>query len=117
MPEDREAERRERLLDLCGWLVVCAAGLVSLAYLVLCIGAAINGRLRDIAFQHAATCFCLPSAVLIALVVVLLLRTVAGNIQLKALGFEFQGASGPIIMWILCFLTLILAVVKTWPLK
>jgi hypothetical protein len=36
---------------------------------------------------------------------------------MKILGFEFKGASGPIIMWILCFLTITLGVVKTWDLQ
>lgn len=49
-------------------------------------------------------------------VYVLLLRTVSGDVDVRLLGVEFKGASGPIIMWILCFLALILAVNKTWDL-
>jgi hypothetical protein len=41
-----------------------------------------------------------------ALSLVLLLRAVSGNIEIKILGFEFKGAAAPIIMWILCFLAL-----------
>jgi hypothetical protein len=59
----------------------------------------------------------LPCAAMGALILVLILRTVAGNIELKILGLEFKGASGPIIMWILCFLAMTLAINKTWDLK
>jgi hypothetical protein len=63
--------------------------------------------------KHAATLVGLPWSIVVALVIVLLLRTVAGEMQFRVLEFEFKGPSGPIIMWVICFLALILAVIKT----
>jgi|GEM_PF-1814829 hypothetical protein len=78
------------------------------------------GTLRPVVFGmshlHYATVIGVPCSGLGALFIVLLLRTVAGDIQFKAFGFEFRGASGPIIMWILCFGVLVFAMVKTWDL-
>jgi len=47
-----------------------------------------------------AACFCAT----LAFTIVVFLETVSGPIQLKLReGTEFTGASGPIIMWCLCF--------------
>jgi hypothetical protein len=56
----------------------------------------------------------LPSAAVAALFVVLVLRTVAGDIEFKVPGLEFRGASGPIIMWVMCFLAITTAIRWLW---
>jgi hypothetical protein len=47
-------------------------------------------------------------AVAIALLVVLSLSYVAGPIEFEALGFKFRGASGPVVLWVMCFLALVI---------
>jgi hypothetical protein len=63
---------------------------------------------------HYATVVGVPCCGLGALFIVLLLRNISGAIQFKAFSLEFKGASGPIIMWILCFWALTFAMMKTW---
>jgi hypothetical protein len=63
---------------------------------------------------HYATVIGIPCSGLGALFIVLLLRNVAGAIQFKVFGLEFKGASGPIVMWVLCFLALTVAMIETW---
>ena len=96
-------------------VIISTAALVAL-YITILILSGHRGDFPQLAYNHAGTAFGIPCAAMVSLALVLLLRTVSGNIQFKALGFEFKGASGPIIMWILCFLSLVLAIVKTWPL-
>jgi hypothetical protein len=109
-------EGSELLRRVMGWSIVFAGtGFVSwFGYEVF------FGSLRDIVFgmarQHYVTVVGLPCSGLGALFIVLLLRNVAGAVQFRVLTLEFKGASGPIIMWILCFLSLTLAMVKTWDL-
>jgi hypothetical protein len=64
--------------------------------------------------EHFPTLVGIPAAVLMALFLVLVLRTVSGAIEFKGLGFEFRGASGPIIMWILVFVSMTFGVCETW---
>ena len=45
-------------------------------------------------------------------IVVLTINFVVGEIKFKAPGFEFEGASGPIVLWIVCFLAIVLSL--TW---
>ena len=65
---------------------------------------------------HFAATIGLPAAGMASLCLVLVLRTVAGPIKFKGLGFEFDGAAGPIIMWVICFLAIAIGIKTTWPL-
>lgn len=56
----------------------------------------------------------LPLAALLSLWIVLILRGGYGPIELSVLGFRFRGASGPIIMWVLCFLAITFAIKILW---
>ncbi len=46
----------------------------------------------------------IPLSTFIALFIVLFLRYAAGPIEIEGFGVKFRGASGPIILWIICFL-------------
>jgi hypothetical protein len=67
------------------------------------------------AAEHFATIVGVPLAALAAFGLVVTLDVVAGHIEFKGLGFEFRGAAGPIIMWVICFLAIVLAIYMTWP--
>lgn len=43
-----------------------------------------------------------PMAALMALCIVIVLEWTAGNIKMKVPGFELEGASGPILLWVCC---------------
>jgi hypothetical protein len=116
MEPNEYEEGSELLRRVMGWAIVIAG-----TGFILWFGYAIFfGSLESVVFgmaqQHYATVVGVPCCGLGALFIVLLLRNVAGAIQVKILGLELKGASGPIIMWILCFLTLTLAMMKTWDL-
>ena len=49
----------------------------------------------------------IPLSVFLALFIVLLLRFTTGPIEFEGLGFKFRGASGPVVLWIFCFLAII----------
>ena len=49
-----------------------------------------------------------------AMIVVLLFKPVFGEMEFKALGFKFKGASGPVVLWVLCFLAETLAIRTLW---
>src|SRR5262249_55792658 len=51
-----------------------------------------------------------PASGTAALLLVIFLRTTDGPIEIELLGFKFKGASGPIILWVLVFLSIVLAI-------
>lgn len=64
--------------------------------------------------DHFAAAFGVPVSMMTALVLVIMLRVIVGPIEFKAGGVEFKGASAPIVMWILCFLSLAGALRMLW---
>lgn len=65
--------------------------------------------------NHASAAIGLPIAAITSLTLVLLLEEVFGQIiEVKAIGFEFKGAAGPIILWILGFLAITIAIKSVW---
>ena len=50
---------------------------------------------------------CVGFAVIVAFTIVLTLRYATGEIEFEAPGFKFKGASGPILLWVVCFLAII----------
>ena len=61
---------------------------------------------NKIVADHARVIVGLPVAGLFSLGVIALFRTTEGTIKFEALGFKFEGASGPIVMWVICFLAI-----------
>ena len=56
-----------------------------------------------------------PMSAVTAFFIVSMLKVTNGSIEFEALGFKFRGASGPIILWILCFLAIVAAFRLLWP--
>lgn len=44
----------------------------------------------------------------LALMVVLVLRYSAGPIEFEGLSFKFKGASAPVVMWVMCYIVLMI---------
>src|SRR5438552_10174542 len=64
--------------------------------------------------KHTAASVGLPLAALAALCLVVLLEIYSGDIEFEGFGFKFKGASGPVILWVLCFLSMVAAIRALW---
>jgi hypothetical protein len=69
---------------------------------------------REVIRQNFAAMILMPACAGFALVLVLVLRATAGEIEFEVLGLKFRGASGPLVFWVLCFLAQILGVKLLW---
>ncbi len=56
----------------------------------------------------------IPMSAISAFCIVSLLRVTNGPIEFEGLGFKFQGASGPVVLWVVCFLALAAALTLLW---
>ena len=70
--------------------------------------------MTEITLAQFPTIIGLPFAALAALCLVLILEAKAGPIEFEALGFKFRGASGPLVLWIFCFLAIVVAIKTLW---
>jgi hypothetical protein len=114
MTPNEYEEGSEYLRRVMGWTIVIVGG----AFVAWFGYSIFVGSLRDVvievAHNHYASIVGLPCSGLAALFIVLLLRNVAGKIEIKFFGLEFKGAAGPIIMWVICFLALTYGITRTW---
>lgn len=55
-----------------------------------------------------------PLAATAAFVVVSVFSQTEGPIRFKGLGFEFEGGAGPVILWVVCFLSVVGAIRMFW---
>ena len=72
-----------------------------------------NWFLRMVQDHPAATVGVAMSAIT-AFCLVALLEITRGPIEFEAVGFKFKGASGPVILWVFCFLAMIFGVWLLW---
>lgn len=74
-----------------------------------------NSWLLDMIKNHFAALMCVPMAALMAMCVVILLRYAAGPIKIKMpAGLELEGAAGPVVLWVVCFLAIVSAIKLVW---
>lgn len=64
--------------------------------------------------QHPAATFGIGICAISAFFVVAVLELTAGAIQFDVLGFKFQGAAGQVVLWVLCFLSMVFAMWLLW---
>lgn len=68
----------------------------------------------DLMLRHFPAIIGIPVAAFAAFVLVALFRTSDGTIKVTVSKLAFEGASGPIIMWAICFLVIVLGVSLLW---
>lgn len=71
-------------------------------------------RMLQTMIDHFPAAIGLPSGALAALFIVVFLENSSGPIEFEGLGFKFKGASGPIVLWVFCFLAIAGAIKLLW---
>ena len=56
-----------------------------------------------------------PMSAVAAFCIVSLLKVTSGPIEFEAFTFKFRGASGPIVLWVFCFLAIVASFRLLWP--
>ena len=74
-----------------------------------------DDRLLKMVYGHFGAIVVLPFAGYAALGLVMLLESRSEQpIELKVIGFEFKGASAPIVLWVLCFVPISICLRLMW---
>ena len=110
---DAVASATARLIYVGAAVVIVGSVLLFVLFLLV---EWTNSNWNHIAFNHFPAAVGLPAAAAAAFAIVGVFRTTEGQIKLEVPGFKFEGAAGPIIMWIMCFLAIAGAIRLTWPL-
>lgn len=111
-------EQHTRLKRIATWIVLFCAGLYAVFHFGFIIWHSAhnsNWLVQEIIQKHYAAAIVLPSGGFAALCLVLFLDVRSTHqMKFKALGFEFEGASGPIVLWIMCFLACAVGIKLLW---
>lgn len=99
-----------------GLVLLVTLAVFLLLFLILAVQFGQGYWLR-VALNHFPAVLGLPAAASGAFLVVTLLRNTEGPLEFEGLGFRFKGASGPVVLWALCFLVIASAIRMLWPLS
>ena len=106
-------------IELAYWIIFIGSCGVGILYLTLLIDGLWSSRNRnswllEAIKKNSRAAVGLPLIGITATFVISIFQTTSGAIKFKGLGFEFEGASGPIVLWCLCFLILTLCLKLLW---
>ena len=107
--------QRAGLRTAVACLVLCGTTLFGGVFLYAVTRDIIGNELWvQIAREHFAATIGLPAVALVSLFVVLFLEAKSGRIEFEAWGLKFRGASGEVILFVVCFLAIALAIKMLW---
>jgi hypothetical protein len=107
--------RSEKVFGIVAQIVAVAILLIIvMVWAVFVIQRWNDKEARDIVTTHLQATVGLPVAGIFAYLLVALFRTTEGRIRFEVIGFKFDGAAGPIIMWVLCFLAIAVSIRMLW---
>lgn len=119
------AERRQERMDwwfrrISQWFVVGGTATAGLFFLSFLVWHTIHpvpaaGWMVTVLNDHYAATIGVPLSAITAFCVVTLLHVISkGDIEFSFLGFTLKGAAGPVILWIMCFLAVVLGFELLW---
>ncbi len=97
------------------WMAIGAAIVLGVVYMFWLIWSLnYDAQFIEIMYKHLAAVIGIPGAIITAFVLVNVLEQVSGPIKFSGLGFKFEGASGPVVMWVVVFLALVGGLKALW---
>ncbi len=106
-----------RIRQKVRWIAVVLVGVIAIVAGVVISLVAISTKefILEQLTTHIRAIVGLPLAVIIAFFIVSVLDAGSSKpIEFNAIGFEFKGASGPIVLWIACFLAVVCSLWLLW---
>jgi hypothetical protein len=89
-------------------------GITVLILLWLLVTEWYNASLRQFVVDHFPATIGIPAAYIFAFLIVAIFESTAGNIKFEAATIKFEGAAGPIVMWVFCFLAITASIRFLW---
>jgi hypothetical protein len=109
-----------RLRKWVTWFGVVGTGVLAtyffgfMIYQTIWGGSEPRNWLTQLSNTHYAALVGTPMSAVAAFCIVSLLKVTNGPIEFEVFKFKFHGASGPIIMWVLCFLSIVFGFHLLW---
>jgi hypothetical protein len=95
-------------------MTLSISGALLLGTIAMFVVLVMNGALLPLVKAHPAAMIGIPWSGGASFSVVLVCRASFGNTRFNVLGLGFEGASGPIVLWAMCFLAHIVGIYTLW---
>jgi len=115
--EDEDQRKFRRIFTWVFFFVILGMCIITLYFAIKAAFLSYHGISPQLAafFEaHFPVTVGLPVAAVVALLLILVLRETTGKLEFEALGFKFRGASGPVVLWVLCYLAITLSIKLLW---
>ena len=96
------------------WILILVVPIISVVLVSGILTFIEPGLILSIVKEHIAATIGLPMAALLSAFIVVALRHSEGPIKFEGLGMKFEGASGQVILWVICFLSIAAAIRLLW---
>jgi hypothetical protein len=107
-----DEHQRRRIGRILSWLLLPGTALLGLgAIWSVSVG---PQPVQKLFIDHFRAVVGLPGAAVAALFINMLLEQTHGQIEFEGLGFKFRGASGPVVLWVLCYLAIVASIRLVW---
>lgn len=106
-------ERKNTPQKLLPWALIIVVAGAAILFPIFIFGG-INPVFIDLYKKNFIVIIGLPLAAIASLFIVVFLEQSQGPIEFEGLGFKFKGASGPVILWILCYLAIVVSFKTLW---
>ena len=99
---------------IIGWVLILVVPVVAVIFLSGLLTFLPTGTMQLIVREQFAAVVGLPMAALLAAFIDIALRQAEGPVKFEGLGFRFEGASGQVILWAICFLSIAGGIKLLW---
>ena len=96
------------------WVLILIVPVVAVVAVTGFLNLMEPGLMKEVVKDHFAAVVGLPMAALLSAFIVVGLRHSEGPIKFEGLGMKFEGASGQVILWVICFLAIATAIRLVW---
>ena len=107
-------ESQERALSFLIFLLIVLAFVALVGTWLTLVIVSFDEVRTALLIEHYVAIVGLPAAGAAAFVLVFLFRQTSGPIEIEAFGTKFRGATGPLVLWNLCFLSMAAAIKMVW---
>jgi hypothetical protein len=95
-------------------LLIIGGILTSVIILIYMFFSISDVQWNKILLERFAVVVGLPMAALLAVFIVLVFKFSEGPIEFEGIGFKFKGASGQVILWVMCFVAIAVSIKLLW---
>ena len=96
------------------WVLLIVGAFIVLMFPLYIFVIGIKPEFLELYQKNYIVIIGLPLAAFASLILVVFLEHTTGPLEFEGLGFKFRGASGPVILWVLCYLSFVLSFKILW---